>query len=301
MNSSLVINADDFGFTPAVNRGIVEAVEHGIVTSVSMLVHLPGWSDAVQLAHARGDELDVGLHFNTSVGTPLTPAASLVDQRTGEFASVRTLALRAIAGRIRADDVYTECMAQAHAIAEAGITISHLDGHLHVHLLPGVWEGVVRAARDLGNIPVRIPREIPRMRAPVPRLLKRDAINAFAAYAVHRVSPPAPPMPFFGTTLHGDDDYLARIRAIVAALAPETTELMVHPGYPSGLLPGGDTYDAPRERELRALMSAEFRECLADHGVELRDFRGRTRSGALTDRKWRSQSAPTTSGAEISG
>lgn len=59
----LIVNADDFGYGAAVNRGIVEAIDHGVVTSVGLMVNTPGTADAVALARAR-PHVSVGLHVN---------------------------------------------------------------------------------------------------------------------------------------------------------------------------------------------------------------------------------------------
>jgi predicted glycoside hydrolase/deacetylase ChbG (UPF0249 family) len=270
---SLVITADDFGFTPQINRGIIEAFECGAVTAVSMMVHLPGWRDAVRHAQVAGCELDIGLHLNLIVGKPITRARSLTDHRTGDFFSARTLATRSLARRVHPDDAYNECMAQAAQLLDAGLTITHLDGHLHLHVLPGVWEGVVEAARALGDLPIRVPRERALIRGRAGRGLKRVALGSLSTLALRRATPPVAPLAFVGGTLYGDAHHLARLRALVAALPPGTSELMTHPGYASGSLPGGDPYDAPRLFELRALTSTELRDELSARQVTLTNFR----------------------------
>ncbi|PWU17884.1 MAG: hypothetical protein C5B48_15420 [Candidatus Rokuibacteriota bacterium] len=273
---SLVISADDFGFTPQVNRGIIEAFEAGAITAVSMMVRLPGWQDAARYARITGPELDVGLHLNLIVGAPLTRARSLTNHATGAFLPTRTLAARAFSRRIDVDEVYAECMAQAGQLVDAGLTVTHLDGHLHLHVLRGVWEGVVEAAKALGNLPIRVPRERALVRGKPERRAKRVALGSLSSRALRRATPPVAPLPFVGGTLYGDSRYLERLCMLVEGLPAGTSELMTHPGYASGSLPGGDTYDAPREFELRALMSPELRDALAATDVTLTSFRARS-------------------------
>lgn len=77
MNRQVIINADDFGLSPAVNRGIIEAYRAGGITSTSMMVNMPGLADAVHAARSLPG-LGVGLHFNLTYGRPLSdPAPSL--------------------------------------------------------------------------------------------------------------------------------------------------------------------------------------------------------------------------------
>lgn len=59
----LIVNADDFGLSPGINRGIIEAHERGILTSASLMVRWPAAAGAAAYARARG-ELSVGLHLD---------------------------------------------------------------------------------------------------------------------------------------------------------------------------------------------------------------------------------------------
>src|SRR5215212_1505239 len=93
----LVINADDLGYAPGVNRGILEAHAAGTVSSTSMIVNAPAFADGAELAR-RAPQLGVGLHLNLVVGAPLAAVPTLVDQATGRFHSLELLASRALAG-----------------------------------------------------------------------------------------------------------------------------------------------------------------------------------------------------------
>src|SRR5215831_16051926 len=98
----LVINADDFGLSEGVNRGILAAHAAGSVTSTSLLVNLPAFDHAVAGAR-EAPRLGVGLHFNVTAGAPVLPAErvrSLCDPRTGDFHPLRRLVQRAFRGRL---------------------------------------------------------------------------------------------------------------------------------------------------------------------------------------------------------
>src|SRR5439155_1763901 len=73
----LVINADDLGFAPGVNRGILEAHAAGTVSSASMMVTAPAFDDAVERVRTEAPKLGVGLHLDLVAGRPLTSAPSL--------------------------------------------------------------------------------------------------------------------------------------------------------------------------------------------------------------------------------
>src|SRR3989440_1982544 len=100
----LVVNADDFGLSPGVTDGILEAHAAGVVSSVSVLVNAPGWEHAV--AALRGTEsLGVGLHLNLTAGEPVSEGRTLVDAHTGRFHGLAGLVTRALTGRIDPEQV----------------------------------------------------------------------------------------------------------------------------------------------------------------------------------------------------
>jgi predicted glycoside hydrolase/deacetylase ChbG (UPF0249 family) len=153
----LVINGDDLGFAPGVNRGIFEAHAAGTVTSASMMVNTPAFGDAVEQLRRDAPRLGVGLHLNLVCGAPLAAVPSRVDAETGRLHSLDVLARRAIAGQIDAADVRRECEAQLAALAAAGIAATHIDSHRHAHAMPGILPAVAAVAQEAGIGIVRRP------------------------------------------------------------------------------------------------------------------------------------------------
>src|SRR2546421_8810337 len=96
----LVVNADDFGLSTGVNRGILEAHAAGVVSSVSVLVNAPGWTDALRRLRDVGPGLGVGLHLNLTMGRPVSWGGSLSDARTGRVHTFPVLGARACAARL---------------------------------------------------------------------------------------------------------------------------------------------------------------------------------------------------------
>src|SRR5947199_9849980 len=151
----LVVNADDFGLSTGVNRGILEAHAAGVVSSVSVLVNAPGWPDALRRLRDLGPApgLGVGLHLNLTMGRPVSWGGSLADARTGRFHTLRALVARAFAGRLDPGDVAIQCAAQLARLRNAGLVVTHLDSPRHLHVLPGAWGAVAETARAAG-VPV---------------------------------------------------------------------------------------------------------------------------------------------------
>src|SRR5437868_1256394 len=92
----LVINADDLGFAPGVNRGILEAHAAGTVSSASMMVAARAFGDAAERVLSEAPKLGVGLHLDLVAGRPLAKAPSLTDPATGRFHPLEALARRAL-------------------------------------------------------------------------------------------------------------------------------------------------------------------------------------------------------------
>ncbi len=265
----LIINADDFGLSPAVTAGILEAHAAGAVTSTSMLVHAPGWDDAVREVHAT-PALRVGLHFNLLVGAPLVAAHSLTGA-DGRFLGLSALVWRALRGAVDSDEVMAECEAQLTAMETSGIRVTHIDSHRHIHALPGVHRAVATVA-ERRRLPLRRPVESARwFPFDAAAQLHRTAVSA-AWMVAARGERIRTPDHFIGISLQGGSALGARLPRVLDGLAAGTTELMVHPGRVDAALQATDTYTWQRPLELAALTSAATRERLTRSGLQLIDF-----------------------------
>ena len=82
----MIVNADDFGFSEAVNHGILKAMQEGIVTSTSIMANMPGFAHAVQLYHEYPDmDMAVGVHLNLTCYRPLLSTHKTLVTETGYF------------------------------------------------------------------------------------------------------------------------------------------------------------------------------------------------------------------------
>ena len=270
----LVINADDFGLSEGVNRGILEAHDAGSVTSTSLLVNLPAFQDAV-LRAGRAPRLGVGLHFNLTAGAPVSPAAlvpSLCDPATGQFHPLRRLVVRALTGRIAATEVLVECAAQVDRFRATGLPLTHLDSHRHVHLLPGVWEPVMEVARRRDIAVIRVPFDRLRRVARAPTAFAEQMLLRASYHLAGGNGLPRAVDHFQGSALFARRDFRDRLLALLDQLDPGVTELMVHPGYADPELARWDGYLEERERELAGLSDAAVRGRLAAGDIELLHF-----------------------------
>lgn len=265
----LVVNADDFGFTPDVNEGIVEAHGRGILTATTLMANGAAFEDAAQLARAT-PSLDVGCHL------VLVGGRSLV---TGKAFPLTVPQLLAAMAR-REIRVYDELAAQVRRIVDAGIRPTHLDTHKHTHLAPPVLDAVARLGEEFGIRWVRRPFDFPlnALRGGVPRV-KRLASGAMGLLRrrFHRVLEKRGCRTtdhFAGFQITGRFRTAALVE-LLGAIPPGSTELMCHPGRCGEPLRHARTrLKESREQELAALVAPEVREALVRNGIELVNYRG---------------------------
>lgn len=274
----LIINADDFGITPGVSRGIAEAMASGVVTSASVMVNMQGWDDASSRLGDAPHDVSFGLHLNLVAGRPLTPARSLVDARTGCFHSLARFSFLAAVGALGADEIAAECAAQLDRLRGTGVRVTHADSHRHVHVLPAVANAIRPILRGL---PLRRPREsLTRNLSDVGATVKKLVLAAAMGSTFGAEPSNGEVDHFVGISLQGSAWFSERLAILIDTLPTGTTELMVHPGYADAALFAVDDYTLPRERELASLMSPGCRRRLRQRAVELVAF-GRCASRAM--------------------
>jgi predicted glycoside hydrolase/deacetylase ChbG (UPF0249 family) len=292
----LIINADDLGLDPGVNRGVAEAAERGVVSSASVMANLPASAEALAWAR-RTDAAGIGVHLNLTVGRPLcgAPAVPSLVSSSGEFFPRRRLWARAWRGALASEDVRREWRAQIARVLEASVLVTHLDSHQHVHLLPPLMRVAGQLAGEFGIAYLRLPRErfvfwpdggllgtaglslrAALGRNPMNRalraMLSASAARAFAATGCATTDHFQstfnlfPPRPLNG----GEPGWLALLRR----LRPGSTEIMCHPGYVTPTLAGRRRLTELGEAEIGALTSPALRRAIADLGLRLTTFRG---------------------------
>ncbi len=163
MGTRVIIHADDFGVSEAVNRAVVEGHRRGVLTSCSVMASGEAFDSAVRLA-LECPGLGVGLHLVTVLGCSILPhrdIPSLVD-RSGRFPSDPTWAgLRYFFCRKSRSDLRREISAQFEAVLSSGIPITHIDSHLHLHVHPVIFELAVELGKRYGVRRMRVPEDDP--------------------------------------------------------------------------------------------------------------------------------------------
>jgi predicted glycoside hydrolase/deacetylase ChbG (UPF0249 family) len=276
----LIVNADDLGADEGRNEGIFEAIRAGVVTSASILPNGPALDHALEGIRSGGfEEVSFGIHLNLTEGRPLAEGLSCLTGPDGNFlgkAAAHRLLLKTGDMPLQAE-LAREAALQIERLLDAGISITHIDGHQHVHVFPSALPAVAETARGHGIRRMRIPDEtVPSGDETVPADLLEEA-RRFGSLGREARKILA------GTGIVSSDHFrglLLKGRLSVETLLAELgqlpcglTELMVHPGR----VPAEDPFSAfsspERERELDALLDPRFRLALDRAGVVLVSFR----------------------------
>jgi chitin disaccharide deacetylase len=160
---SLLVNADDFGLAPHINKGIIEAVEKGAVNSVSVVANGSALDEAVKYIKSRPD-LKTGIHFTLIGEKPVTEVHMLPSLVTGEgrfHNDYNTFIHEYMKGRINPYEVKIELGAQIKKLIDMGLSLSHCDSHQHLHLLKKISYVVLRLCHSYWIPRIRIVNETP--------------------------------------------------------------------------------------------------------------------------------------------
>ena len=246
----------------------------------------PAFDDAIEHAQST-PRLSVGCHVVLVDGLPVLDQrnnSTLSDKkfRDGQFLeNLSAFAVRAVTGRVNADEIEAEVTAQIRKLQAAGVTVSHLDTHKHTHIFPAVLRPLLRAARTCGVPAVRNPFGAVHISvlAKRPSLWKRygqvTVLNRLGTKFRKSVAHAGVLTPdgTVGIVATGAMDHRL-LENIVDTLPEGTWELVCHPGYNDAEL--GNIRTRLRESradELRLLTSSEARETLDRRGVQLISYR----------------------------
>jgi len=271
-----VVNADDLGVSRGATLGIVQAHLDGVVTSASLAPTGADYRHAVEVTRSNCPELGIGLHFTLSAGKPVSKPADvplLVDQHGNfrwEFISLlRTLRLQRSGDLLVQIEIELE--AQLQKLLADGVVPDHINSERHVHLIPGIFDKVILAAKRHGIPFVRAGNDISPNFLGIehlkPAILRGGLLKFILLQGLTNLNRDKRRQIRFCNNF-ASYIFTGRLDLImeqVLARAPEgVTEIMVHPGVPAESLdvslgnPGLEHYLTleDRQRELNACIEA---------------------------------------------
>ena len=272
---SLIVNADDFGYSERVNAAVLRAHREGILTSASLMVAEPGFEEAVALARTH-PTLGVGLHVATTYDHALLPRAEIpaLAGSDGKFGHDPFLTgLRYAFSRPAQTQLRREMEAQFARFAATGLPWSHADGHQHFHLHPVVWTHFLDLCDQYDVHRIRLPRESLRahlrvggqtpafntVASLVLQVLSRRCLRLLQARRTREHKPFFVCDQVYGNYQTGNmtADYTLRV---LEQIQSPVSELYFHPGAPHArLLPPNQYHDGIEDVELAALLDPAVR------------------------------------------
>lgn len=276
MSTSVIVNADDFGFSAGVTDAIIDSHRRGILTSTTLMCTMPDAERAASMAKELPG-LGVGIHLCLTQGTPKSPHVKLIASPSihGRSASldqsVPSLIRKVQFSRAARDEALQEWRAQIEWALAAGIKPTHLDSHKHIHHWPALGKIAIELAKQYNIGAIRCAREI-----------RLDDLACGMGYRVlsrlaGRLSCAAEAAGiattdwFYGLAATGnfsEEHWLAIIKKLPAGIG----EIMVHPGRVDGLTMGSTRLVSQRELEWRGITAPAVVRRLRDHGIELKNY-----------------------------
>jgi hopanoid biosynthesis associated protein HpnK len=279
----LIVAADDFGLSPGVNAGILRAHREGILTETSLMVRGAAVAAAVAMARAT-PTLGVGLHLTLVQGHCTAPPAEIpaLAGPDGRFAEAPVLTgIRYFFAPGARAQLRREIVAQLDAFAATGLPLSHVDGHLTIHMHPIALAVLLDVAPRYGIRALRLPRD------PLAAALRWDGRHAgrkcFEAAVFGALSGWARPRLARAGVHHPERMYgmhqtgqmtEAYLLHLIATLPPGTSELYGHPAATvDDEARRWRPADYASEAELAALRSPRVRAALEAAGIALIGYR----------------------------
>ena len=232
----LIVNADDFGYSKGVNRGIQAAFQNGIVRSCTIMANMPGFIHGVALLKAN-PAISCGVHLNLTRGLPLT-------REYPHTNADGTFLRHPVFMPGEEPLILAELTAQIERLRATGIEPTHLDSHHHIHNAPFIAP-LVQELAEAYRLPLR-------------------------PYGVWQREDTYLSTGFFGDTTQ--DMLLKELQQGLDSGRPYM-ELMCHPGFADRQLCISSSYSHGRAREVRLLCSSETQNFIQDNDITLCSYR----------------------------
>lgn len=272
MTIRLIVNADDYGRSANVSRGIRDSYSNGILRSTTCMMNMPTVVDDIKIAQRETPGLGMGVHLVLTAGSPILPAAQVSTMVKADGSMLKLDQLIANRAQIDPAQVKAEWRAQIEKfISAAGYKPTHLDSHHHSsYFTPDFFQAMLELAHEY-DVAVRLPVE-PEARdtmAGIPSEMLQSVVeHAPRLLAQYH---PRHPDAFFAS-FYDDLATQEELNRIINSLSDGTFEIMAHPGYSDPDLIVGTSYAVQRDRELAVLTSAQSIAEVKKRNIELINF-----------------------------
>lgn len=282
----LIVNADGYGFTPGVNRGIIDTFKNGFIKSTSCTPNFGNLDEISNIAN-QFNWVSFGIHFNLSVGKPVSSpetVRSLINE-VGEFHG-HDLFNKIIRKKIAFEDMITELTAQAATLADRNIKITHFDGHQNKHLYPQYFQACLHVAKlfnikamrthnrllYLASGPIKTRKKIIYYVGHPVRLITHvgGKIRSKKSKKAGLILADRLITPGYLDSSHKTFSYFWKILA--QTLPPGISEIYCHPGYPDDMLRKNAKYVEERAIETKILTDSKLLDYFKKQNIDIISF-----------------------------
>ena len=271
---TVVLCADDFAMNAGISRGILELAAAGRLSATSVMTNAPAWRDVASDLRQADGRIGCGLHVNLSAGKPLGPMPGYAP--SGLFPDVGRIIRSALLRTLPLAEIEGEIARQIDAFAQHfGRLPDFVDGHQHVHVLPGIRTALLRRLGQPGfghRLWLRDPSDrlaaILARRLSAPKaILVRVLASGFAQESASKGLVTNQGFSGFSDFASGRNTG-ADFARYLSALGPRPV-VMCHPGHVDSDDAEGDEVKEARSRELDYLRSERFAALLDRTGIVL--------------------------------
>lgn len=257
MTTKLVINSDDFGYSRAINYGIIDCYNHGVLTSTTLMANMPEFEHAVKLSK-KFPGLGVGAHLVLTAGKPIKTNHSTLIDSSGNFFTLDYLKENSL--NISLEEVYDEWDAQIMKILNCDISITHLDTHHYVHSISPLHDIIEKLSKKY-SLPVRNCFGVKEKMSEDAFVPASELWNLFNYSTIKDVSEPYEIM---------KDEIFELLREDMIHFSKlKKVEAVCHPGYLDMGVWLGSSFNKARMREIEILCDPKLKDMLDSFDYEL--------------------------------
>lgn len=275
----MIINADDFGMSEEVNEAVIRAYKEGVLTTTSLMVTGAAFEQAVELAR-QNPGLGVGIHLVTVVGRSVLPKPeipSLVDQDRNFSNNPTAAGLKYFFSPQARRELRRELAAQFDKFHSTGLSLSHIDGHLHLHVHPVIFNSALELGEKYGCRRMRVPEEELRLALEfdgarsAQKRVYAALFGGLARWMKRKLKARGFTFPerVYGNLQSGRMNEQYFLYAL-DRLSAETNEIYFHPALSRGKRPTDEQRQCTIEFE--ALTSASVKKRIGELGIKLTNY-----------------------------
>ncbi len=274
--TQLIISADDFGLTNAINEEIIRCIKDGIVTSTSLIAGGRAANEAIKLAQNFDQCTGLGVHLTLDSEAPVADPSDIptIVSKNGKLLGRSRIMARLCTGQCKIKDIHHEWSAQIGKIFDAGLKPDHIDSHGHIHCFPFLVSLVIEIAKHFGIPAVRLPaapRRISLSLNRVPGLISLHLAAKFACIKFRSVLK----HPDFMTGFSFGGRYAEKffLKDIDSLRNNDIAEAMFHPGPGSIDVTDYNSWDYNWAVDSATLRSTRVKDFISERGVKLVTFK----------------------------